>query len=414
MTTIRKYALPLLAGALLTSGAAPPLNLVPALWLGMMALAWLLRADPQWPPFASRARVALAGARRGLLFGIGANVVALRFIPAVVASFTPLPWAVGALGLLLLAAFEGLRSIFAGVACETLVRARVPRPPGVRGRGLRGHVPADHDALDRRGGRLAVAGDGAASRTWWASAASPCSWRSPRACWSKRWPSGDPRRAVAARWPSAPRGSSSRRRWGWARCASRASTGSARRRHTSRWRWCSGHRGQHALGRGARARDPREAHVAHALGRGARGRPRRVARGGVPLRAGARQAPRPRAPRAILQRGTHGPVLTALRSPAPPTATRTTRLWSPPDGTVRTRTTSCTCSGSARRSPLRTLPGCGASSRGAPASRRASGASAHGGARARRGPHLLRGHAPPRPGGEAAGDGALSPNLSST
>ncbi|MGD0525455.1 MAG: apolipoprotein N-acyltransferase [Polyangiaceae bacterium] len=128
MTSIRKYALPLLAGALLASGAAPPLDLVPTLWLGMVALAWLLRADPAWPPFASRARVALTGARRGLLFGIGANLVALRFIPAVVASFTPLPWAVGALGLLLLAAFEGLRWMVAAVACETLVRARVPRP----------------------------------------------------------------------------------------------------------------------------------------------------------------------------------------------------------------------------------------------------------------------------------------------
>jgi len=128
MTTIRKYALALLAGALLASGAAPPLDLVPALWLGMAALAWLLDGDPGWPPFASRARVALTGARRGLAFGVGANLVALRFIPAVVARFTPLPWAVGALGLLLLAAFEGLRWMVTGVACETLARARVPRP----------------------------------------------------------------------------------------------------------------------------------------------------------------------------------------------------------------------------------------------------------------------------------------------
>src|SRR5580698_3282078 len=101
MTSIRKYALSLLAGGLLASGAAPPLDLVPALWLGMVALAWLLDEDPSWPPFASRARVALTGARRGLLFGVGANIVALRFIPAVVARFTPLPWAVGVVGLLL-------------------------------------------------------------------------------------------------------------------------------------------------------------------------------------------------------------------------------------------------------------------------------------------------------------------------
>jgi apolipoprotein N-acyltransferase len=128
MTTIRKYALALLAGSLLASGASPPFDLVPALWLGMVALAWLLGRDDGWPPFASRARVAFTGARRGLAFGVGANLVALRFIPAVVARFTPLPWVAGALGLLLLAAFEGLRWMVTGVACETLARARVPRP----------------------------------------------------------------------------------------------------------------------------------------------------------------------------------------------------------------------------------------------------------------------------------------------
>ncbi|HEY3819371.1 MAG TPA: apolipoprotein N-acyltransferase [Polyangiaceae bacterium] len=128
MTTTRKCVLALLAGALLASGASPPLDVVPALWLGMAALAWLLDADPEWPPFASRARVALTGARRGLAFGVGANLVALRFVPAVVARFTPLPWAVGALGLLFLAMFEGLRWMVTGVACETLARARVPRP----------------------------------------------------------------------------------------------------------------------------------------------------------------------------------------------------------------------------------------------------------------------------------------------
>jgi apolipoprotein N-acyltransferase len=104
------------------------MDLYPALWVGMAALAWQLSAPPQWPAFASHGRVALTGARRGLAFGIGANLVALRFIPAVVVRFTPLPYAVGALGLLLLAAFEGTRWMLAAVACETLVRARVPRP----------------------------------------------------------------------------------------------------------------------------------------------------------------------------------------------------------------------------------------------------------------------------------------------
>ena len=127
MTEVRKLALPLLAGVVLAT-SAPPFDVFPALWLGMAALAWLLDEDPACPPFASRARVALTGARRGLAFGIGANLVALRFVPGVVARFTPLPWVVGALGLLLLAAFEASRWALAAVACETLARASVPRP----------------------------------------------------------------------------------------------------------------------------------------------------------------------------------------------------------------------------------------------------------------------------------------------
>jgi apolipoprotein N-acyltransferase len=108
--------------------ASPPFDLIPALWLGMSAFEWLLSEDARWPAFPSRGRVALTGAWRGLAFGMGANLVALRFIPAVVTRFTPLPWMAGFLGLLLLSAFEGTRWLVAGVACETLARARVPRP----------------------------------------------------------------------------------------------------------------------------------------------------------------------------------------------------------------------------------------------------------------------------------------------
>jgi apolipoprotein N-acyltransferase len=61
----------------------------------------------------------LRGGLRGLLFGVAANVVALRFIPAVVTRFTPLPWAAGALALVLLAFFEGLRwSVAAMIAAR--------------------------------------------------------------------------------------------------------------------------------------------------------------------------------------------------------------------------------------------------------------------------------------------------------
>jgi apolipoprotein N-acyltransferase len=115
------------AGSVLALGS-PPFDLIPALWIGMVGLAWLLSDDPAWPAFASPARMSLTGAARGLAFGFGANLVALRFIPSVVSRFTPLPWAAGCLGLILLAAFEGTRWMLAGVACETMVRARFPRP----------------------------------------------------------------------------------------------------------------------------------------------------------------------------------------------------------------------------------------------------------------------------------------------
>jgi apolipoprotein N-acyltransferase len=127
MTKVRKYGLALLAGVVLAS-SGPPLDLVPAVWVAMAALAWLLEDGPEWPPFASRGRVATTGALRGLAFGVGANLVLMRFVPLVIVRFTPLPWVAGAVALVLLAAFEGLRWAVACVACETLARARVPRP----------------------------------------------------------------------------------------------------------------------------------------------------------------------------------------------------------------------------------------------------------------------------------------------
>ena len=127
MRRTRNHLVAAAAGVVLAL-AAPPVDAYPALWIGMGALAWCLAEDPAWPAFASNARVALTGARRGLAFGAAANLVALSFIPGVIARFTPLPWAAGVLALALLALFEASRWMVACVACETLARARVPRP----------------------------------------------------------------------------------------------------------------------------------------------------------------------------------------------------------------------------------------------------------------------------------------------
>jgi len=62
----------------------------------------------------------------GVAFGVGANVVALRFIPAVVARFTPLPWVAGVLALILVGLEQGLRWGVALVVRAALVRRGVP------------------------------------------------------------------------------------------------------------------------------------------------------------------------------------------------------------------------------------------------------------------------------------------------
>jgi apolipoprotein N-acyltransferase len=106
--------------------AAPESNLYPTLWLGMAALAALLE-EPRQPAVGStRVRRLLQGSGRGLAFGIGANVVALRFVPDVIQRFTPLPWALGCLALLLLACEQGVRWAVAAVVRTHLARRGVP------------------------------------------------------------------------------------------------------------------------------------------------------------------------------------------------------------------------------------------------------------------------------------------------
>src|SRR5450631_3278913 len=102
--------------------ASPPTNFYPAVWLGMAALAYIL--DEPAPEAGRPAR--LRGGARGLAYGVAANLIACRFVPAVVTRFTPLPWAVGALGLLLLSMEQGLRWMAAGIVREHLARRGLP------------------------------------------------------------------------------------------------------------------------------------------------------------------------------------------------------------------------------------------------------------------------------------------------
>jgi apolipoprotein N-acyltransferase len=92
----------------------------------MAGLAFAVHQPMPVASSAGRLRRAWVGAGRGLLFGIGANVVALRFVPDVVARFTPLPWAAGCLALLLLACEQGVRWAGAAIIQIHLTRRGVP------------------------------------------------------------------------------------------------------------------------------------------------------------------------------------------------------------------------------------------------------------------------------------------------
>ncbi|MGH7329125.1 MAG: apolipoprotein N-acyltransferase, partial [Polyangiaceae bacterium] len=64
---------------------------------------------------------------RGFWFGLGSNLVIFRFVPAVITRFTPLPWIVAIIALVLLAAAQGLRWIATCVFCKLLGDRGAPR-----------------------------------------------------------------------------------------------------------------------------------------------------------------------------------------------------------------------------------------------------------------------------------------------
>jgi apolipoprotein N-acyltransferase len=92
----------------------------------MAGLAFALEAPAVLPLGRRRVRRFLVGAARGLAFGVGANVVALRFVPEVIARFTRLPWALGCVALVLLACEQAVRWAAAAVVHVHLARRGVP------------------------------------------------------------------------------------------------------------------------------------------------------------------------------------------------------------------------------------------------------------------------------------------------
>ncbi len=91
----------------------------------MAGLAYGLHVDGVAP--RTRAKRFWEGGLRGAAFGTAANVVALRFVPDVIARFTPLPWIVGVLALVLLAIEQSIRWAVVGMVMTQLSRRGVPR-----------------------------------------------------------------------------------------------------------------------------------------------------------------------------------------------------------------------------------------------------------------------------------------------
>ncbi len=110
----------LLAGVsgVVFAATAPPTDLTIGVFVGLALFAASLE----------EAEDMRAVALRGFLFGLGANLVALRFVPEVIVRFTPLPGAAAVLALVLLAAGQALPWVL-GALMTRAVRTRLDAPP---------------------------------------------------------------------------------------------------------------------------------------------------------------------------------------------------------------------------------------------------------------------------------------------
>ena len=115
MNGVRARALAALASGVVFAASTPPTNLHAGILVGLVGFALALEN-------AGRMRVAAAC---GWFFGIGANLVALRFVPEVVMRYTPLGAIAAWAALLLLAAGQALPWAAAGAIASRLARPRV-------------------------------------------------------------------------------------------------------------------------------------------------------------------------------------------------------------------------------------------------------------------------------------------------
>lgn len=107
-----------LSGALFAA-CTPPFDAFLGIPLGLSGLAWSLHDVETSAPRTTRTSIR-GGARRGFLFGLVTNLLALRFVPEVVVRFTNLPHVVAWLALVFLAVAQALPWAIGGAVTKLL------------------------------------------------------------------------------------------------------------------------------------------------------------------------------------------------------------------------------------------------------------------------------------------------------
>jgi len=112
------------------AATAPPTDLHVGVLVGLAGLAFVLEtlAPRHGREDETRSGTGTGDERGGLrggawagwVFGVGVNLVALRFVPEVVTRFTPLPWVAAVLALVLLAAGQAVPWAIAGLVARAL------------------------------------------------------------------------------------------------------------------------------------------------------------------------------------------------------------------------------------------------------------------------------------------------------
>ena len=124
-----RVALCVVFGALMAC-ATPPMNVYPMAWVGLVLFALMLELESGEPVRPGRWRRWSApwrGGLRGLAFGFGTNLVALRFVAPVVLRFSSLPSFTGPIALAAISTFEGTRWVVAAIVYGWLVRLGLRR-----------------------------------------------------------------------------------------------------------------------------------------------------------------------------------------------------------------------------------------------------------------------------------------------